>query len=364
MKTLITILAAVSALSANAQILEGRVNYETEITGYYDSEYSDTSTSISTYTVDFNERYIRTFIGMDELMTDYISVNDKTTGKTYFASLNEMEKTVHFINLDFETPEITDDYYDGEYEEEKPDLEHYHENFYLDLLQMPLNDTIVIPTDETKEILGFTCKKYIMKTQGQVITIWTTEQIKGLEQYYSLPKPITGLVMELYLKDKRESVHTIATFFSTQTTLTTKGIDFVPEGYQLDLGTIYMDVYPEEDYGVPIYFDIPDFMEAPEYVSVVNAIEKEIGKSISPSALKESGYIYFDVLVMVDEKGKITGIVPVDEYSDPSVDINKLNKNVKKKCAFKQGFKLNGAPVKSSFTINYTHTSYDVYEGY
>lgn len=374
MKTLIALLAITSTLSATAQIKAGRITYETEIKNYYNTEAfdgkksePDTFATSSTYTIDFNERYIRTFIGMDELLTDYISIQDKSTGKIYFATLTEEDKTIHFIDLDRDYIDDPDPEYYNDYEEQKPDLDHYHEGFYMDLLRMPVNDTVVIATDETKEILGFTCKKYIMKIKSQTITLWATNEVTGIEQSYNFPKQITGLILELYLKEKKESLHTIATVFSTQTTLTNDNIAFVPEGYTLSLGTLYVDSYDIQHSINPYALqDNPGFITEPsDYTKVMQSICKEIDNAISPALKKEYHYAFAEVLITIDEKGKITLVASQDayEYSEgmenkPDIDYKKLAKNIEKNYSFSQPFQLSGKPVTSTLTLSYSYSDY------
>jgi len=96
-------------------------------------------------------------------------------------------------------------------------------------------DFTVTPTSETKQLLGFTCKKAIMKskTLGENdITIWYTTDIKASttgQQYYD--KSMPGFPLEMNMEQKGMKIHFLAT--AVEKTVPASVFEMtVPAGYE------------------------------------------------------------------------------------------------------------------------------------
>ncbi len=371
---LISLLALLGfSLSAYAQMKSGAVTYKTSVVSNQETEeyegLGDLSDYSFTYTTQFNENY---FLSKSELgMINYTSLVDRKTGSMIYSMTSEISKTIEFIDLTKSMNQIKEmtEYNDyGPYsDEEEPDIEEtnpdgYHEDFYKELLSMKPKDTVIVSTTETKQILGYNCKKVILKIKGGIIeTVWYTEELPELNDLFKIHSSIRGLALYVHIKTEMYTTLSEVTEISAANGLNEVESFTVQEGYNLDLGSIYVSDGEVSEFANS-YFTFPDFVLFQDREKLIQQLTAELEKTIKESSSKEDRYHYYyiDLEIKISDQGRITEINFEEDATDipekkMNAMVNRLKKNVKIDPAT-----VYGKPVASKLDLNFSGSDNEV----
>lgn len=377
MKSISFIVLFVLSFTTYSQIKSGIIVYtssytvdidpELDIDPYKGPEAEEINNQVFTYTTQFNENYFRSKSGVGT--NDYQVLIDRKTGGMVYVMTSDISKTVQFIDLtksmkQMEEMNDYDDFDPYSYEDEENeenDSPGYHEDFYQELLRMKPKDTVIIRTGETKEILGYNCKKVILKIKGNLTeTVWYTEELPELNDLSKIHSSIKGIAL---------SVHTESSgLYSSQTDVTELKATpdelsgdqklEVPEGYILDIGTIYTNNGEIEPYSSP-YSSLPDFISFQDKEKLSEQIHVELKKAMKASESKEEPYyyFYFNLEIFMNENGKISEIIQKDESAVLSEKkMNAILKKLKKTIAI-QPVTIYGKPIPFKLELSYSGSS-------
>jgi GLPGLI family protein len=358
------------ALPVFAQMKSGAITYKTTVESNEDVEGSEELGDLNNYSFDyttqFNENYL---LSKSELgMINYTSLVDRKTGSMIYSMTSEISKTVEFIDLTKSMNQLKETLLDYPYiEEEEIEMEEvnpdgYHEDFYKELLSMPPKDTVIIRTTETKQILGYNCKKVILKIKGGVVeTVWYTEELPELNDLFKIHSSIRGLALSVHIKTELYSTLSDVTEISPENGLNEVESFTVPEGYNLDLGSIYVSDGEVSEFANS-YFTFPDFVLFQDREKLIQQLTAELEKTIKESSSKEDRYhyYYFDLEIEISDQGRITEINFEEDATDipekkMNAMVNRLKKNVKIDPAT-----VYGKPVASKLDLNFSGSDNEV----
>lgn len=306
-------------------------------------ESNEGRSNLAKFTIEFNQYYQKTVSSADWMGEDgiqQISLSDLRTNAYYLYTLNENNKTMHCIDL---SPSDGEGLMDSEeyYEEEEPEEEadpYVGKDFYKKLLEMPeRRDTIVYRSEETKDILGYTCKKVVMKVGKDETIFWTTDQIAKSQGFGTLDKYLSGAVLEVESKNQVFTYRFNATEIQNTCTLSENEIPKLPDGYHLWLGIFYKtkqaDNYAPND-------KVPDYIETGEH------FRENLFKAydIFQTVLGTPESDYESLMIQVNEKGTITLINFSGIEGKDNEHIQKLRKKLRAECVF-EPVKLAGTAV-------------------
>lgn len=333
------------------------------VDSYYSSGHSER------ITVKFNDRYLwytseNDSAGIDEYRATW-TLEDKTTGKATNSFVNREDKYVQFYYDDSNESEEEDSGQEFEkpyYVDDETDLDNYHEDFYKDLMKIKprVEDTILETTDETRTILGYTCKKSILKINGkETIVAWSTTEITGLENMFKLTRFIKGTILSYYSKNSYFEMQIDAVELNQNFDLVEKDLYSLPNGYTLLLSTIYYNMYEQEEDINPVsQMEIPLFVKFPYAKETVEKIISEIEKSIHFKE-KDDEYVNVRVAITYDEKGAISLVEFTDDTESlaakNSFDKKLLTNELKKNCGLNQPITLYDKAIPVTMKIDYSY---------
>lgn len=225
---------------------------------------------------------------------------------------------------------------DGERSSEKSELGNeenqesapsdHSKDFYRELLDIPLNDTVVYHSKETKTILGYLCKKEVLKIgKDETQTYWVTDEIKSFNGYNGMDKYFTGTYLEVTLTNAVYSYTMEATEVKPTHTLKENEVISLPEGYRLFLGE-FPDMDESDHHVVNDNY-------IPEFVSVGDHFE-ENQKKIVDAYLQFYDFseeaMYDRLTIEINPTGNITKVD--GSISSSEAESQKLLKAIQKKC--------------------------------
>lgn len=301
----------------------------------------------SNFTIDFNPNYSR--------QTDFVQsqtnvvVRSRTSNKILVALYPNSDNTFKC----FQSEEI------DPAPEDALITDHYKENFYVDLMNQPLTDTLFISTDETKTISGYLCKKTTVKTPyGDLIQVWTTDALPGLEEFAKASIKVKGtmVMQELMSKGYYSRIQLIKTDF-TEKIDTNQLISFPEKDLTFDMGSTYLQDGKFVKMDV-MGFQLPDFVQHPDFEKSICQINEIMSKSAEIQNISEVSGIdnELKLIFQVDKKGKISNIFVTNYGVDIEYKVSRTLDELKRKCTFKPITVNNKiVPFKFSFYYNFLY---------
>lgn len=358
------------SLTAYSQLKSGAITYQSTVTNNsnqvkktpFEDDFETPPDYTYHSTTQFNENY---FLSKTELeRNNYTVLINRKTSSVSYSMADDYSKTIEFFDLSKSMEEIekmSESIENYGYEEESMEYNNesgYHEDFYRELLSMPPRDTVVIQTTETREILGYHCKKVIIKIKGEIIqTVWYAEELSGLSDLFKIHKSIKGLALLVEMKTPAYTIVSEVTEISTTDGLKEIEAFSLPAGYDLDLGTIYVSD-GEEDESSYDFSSSPDFVSFDGRKEFIKQVAAELEKTIKEVRSKKDNYYYYsiDFQISIDEQGKISDITYEADANDipekkMEALILRLKKNVKVQPAA-----LYGKPVTGKLELNYSNS--------
>lgn len=331
-----------------AQVKSGKLVYTT----YTESNSGDQPPVKTRFAIEFNDQLI-CYGKEDDDGISCRTLENKATKTNTYCYLDSKKKHMQFFFDEQFTEEITQNYHFryGPYDQE--------DSFDIGTGadgRSPGKDTIVVESDETKTIIGFVCRKAILKIRNeQTWTIWYTPEITGLENLFELGNVVKGTVLSYTSEDRFGSHHADAVELDKSATFAEKDLFIIPEGYYLRLKPVY--VYSDLHY-VPIEEQLrtPSFLSFGSPKEIVQRIISEMDKSITVKDPEFPG-THFNVSIFFDEKGTVSRIVFDNEADDKKAKFNKtqLINEITQHCSLKEPATLYGKAVPVELKINYSH---------
>lgn len=329
MKSLMLFLVFIPVL-LHAQMTSGTIVYQVNYDYLLESVEDDTDPSF--FTIEFNEHYRKSYASAEWMQEEYITISDLTTKTDYFYNLNKTEKSMHCIDLSPLPEEETNSWMDGEEEwieepEDTPEID-LSKDFYKQLLAMPSkNDTVVYHSKETKDILGYTCKKVVLKIGKETTNVyWVTDEISGSEDLGSLSAYFSGTILQMSSDNGMSHYAYEATEIRNTSKLKEKELPELPNGYHLYLGVFYA----ADRFGLG--GDTPNYIDLGKHFKENRSTVLKIYRAIYDIPAES----YETFTVEVNEKGVVTAINMNSSSTQLYADDHtaKLLKKVQKKVVF------------------------------
>lgn len=246
LKNILAVFIISLAWNISAQIEEGFISYKVEIIDETSGFPLDQLFAKAKFDVQFNVKFSKrkTRVYQQEThenRTTYI--HDKQSGTVL--SLTESSSGKYFFYSNAVGPQIKS-------------LGHNY------------GDTSIIWTDETKEILGHSCRKVELNLGGQgIATFWVAEEVSVGAVVPESPLALDHPALEYTLVVGGTKTHYIATSFETKIDDAKGFEETIPEGFKL--------IVPIDEYDQGGIFSAPEFAENGKF-SFVNYPEYPTGK--------------------------------------------------------------------------------------
>ncbi len=305
--------------SANAQITTGTITYDVITSKNRFANADDPShyeTMSYQFGFQFNEKYNTYFTLGDYVLGMSVYSPDRNVIMIYWP--DSLQSRVEY----FSTIEENDPYEDLEEFYKKP-------------------DTSVIQMSDTKNILGYTCKRTVLDiTNGTSIELWCTDEIKTRSAMAQLPDEITGTILELTIFDKSGETRQIAT--SVTPGLQERIASLVPPPttvFELPAMYVWNGEVSYEDR------TFPDFITYPTYTRDWNKLNEFVEKADKKQSPHNE---YFTI--ELNERGEVVSCVVTLEPGNEALG-KRVEKLLRQKGAFTPVL-IEGQPISCRFDVS------------